>query len=169
MNIPIDKNRKWIAGLHESIDRLGEDLKAAIMKPVGKTCASDLLRLCEEHLGREVATVEDLIEGWNSLREGRQLKGNWEIDGDTIRGTFHECGCPLVRSGMIDLHPVQCYCSQGMMETVFARVAKQPLKVSIIRSFGRGDGVCEFLIRPRHPDHQYFRGLRTSADTMHNS
>lgn len=55
------------------------------------------------------------------------------------------------------------------METVFAKVAKHPLKVSILRSFGRGDGVCEFLIRPRHPDHQYFRVLRTSADTIPNS
>lgn len=151
INIPVDKNRKWIAGLHESIDQIAEDLKAAIMRPVGESCASDLLKLCETHLGIQVETVQDIVEGWNILRQTRQLRGIWEIDGTTIKGTFHECGCPLVRSGMIDLHPVQCYCSQGMMETVFARVAKHPIRVEIKRSIGRGDSVCEFLITMERP------------------
>jgi hypothetical protein len=142
MNIPVDKNRKWMAGLHESIDQLEEKQKAAILKPVGKTCALDLLKLCEDHLGRAIVTMEDLIDGWNILRQSRQLKGKWEIDGATIKGTFGECGCPLVRSGMIDLHPVQCYCSQGMMETIFAGVAKHSVTVDIKRSIGRGDSVC---------------------------
>lgn len=31
MNIPIDKNKNWVAGLHESIDKLDQDLKLAII------------------------------------------------------------------------------------------------------------------------------------------
>jgi len=151
MSIPVDKNRKWIADLHESIDRLEEDAKATIMKPVGKTCAADLLKLCESHLGKEVVTAEDLIAGWNLLRERRGLQGRWEIDGDVIRGVFGECGCPLVRAGMIDLHPVLCYCSQGMMETIFAAAAGQGVPVDVKRTIGRGDNACEFVITPKHP------------------
>ena len=147
MNSLVNKNKRWIAGLHESIDRLDEDLKAAIMKPIGEKCASDLLSLCEKHLGRKIDTIEDLVRGWNILRNKRNLTGKWEFEGDTVRGTFGECGCPLVRAGTIELHPVQCYCSQGMMETIFSKVAGNTIEVDIKRSIGRGDNVCEFRIR----------------------
>jgi hypothetical protein len=62
-------------------------------------------------------------------------------------GIFKECGCPLVRSGMIALHPIQCLCSQGMMEMIFSKVAMRSVKVEIKRAIGRGDDVCEFVIK----------------------
>ncbi len=148
MNIPIDKNRSWTAGLHEGIDKLDQNLKYAIMKPAGKACASDLMLLCEKYLGKKIATLEDLTAGWNMVRDKRGLAGRWKFEGNAIRGVFGECGCPLVRSGLIELHPVQCYCSQGMMETMFSQVSKKAATVEIKRSIGRGDDVCEFLIKP---------------------
>lgn len=147
MNLPIDKNTRWIASLHESIDQLGEDLQAAIMKPVGKRCASDLFSLCESYFGKKIDTIEDLINGWNILRDKRNLEGKWEFKGNRVRGTFYECGCPLVRSGMIKLHPVQCYCSLGMMEMIFSKVTKRTVQVDIKRSIGRGDDVCRFIVK----------------------
>ncbi len=147
MNIPVDKNRSWMARLYESIDRLDQSTKAAIMKPAGQACADDIVLLCEKYLGRAVNTVDDLVSGWNMVRERRNLTGRWEIQGNVIKGVFGECGCPLVRSGLVELHPVQCYCSQAMMETVFSRVAKKPADVRINRSIGRGDEACEFLIK----------------------
>lgn len=147
MNIPVDKNRRWIASLHSSIDRLAENEKASLMKPAGKECASDLLALCEESLGREIETIEDLVLGWNIAREKRGIEGSWQIEGQTVTSTLQSCGCPLVRSGLVDLHPVQCHCSQGMIEAVFSRVAKRKIGVEIKRSIGRGDDVCEFMVR----------------------
>lgn len=146
MSIPINKNKSWIAGLHESIDQLDEDLKLAIMKPAGMRCVEDILSLCEEYLGRPINTIEDLVAGWNILRDKRNLIGKWKIEGDLIRGVFGECGCPLIRSGLIELHPVQCYCSQGMMEDIYSKVAKKEVSVDIKRSIGKGDNVCEFLV-----------------------
>ncbi len=116
------------------------------MRPAGEACASDLLDLCEGRLGEKVESVEDLVAGWNIVREERRLRGKWQIKGPTVTGIFEQCGCPLVRSGLIELHPVQCYCSQAMMETVFSRAAKKTVEVRIIRSVGRGDEVCEFVI-----------------------
>jgi hypothetical protein len=147
MNIPVDKNRTWMASLHKSINQLDDNLKSAIMKPAGQACATDLLTLCEKYLGNKIHTVDELISGWNIIRDRRKLTGRWESHGDTIRGVFGECGCPLVRSGLIELHPVQCYCSQGMMETIFSRFSKKPVEVKILRSIGRGDEACDFLIK----------------------
>jgi predicted hydrocarbon binding protein len=147
MNIPVNKNRAWMARLHESIDQLDQNLQQSIMKPAGEACASDLMSLCEKYLGKKVISVADLVTGWNILREKRNLKGTWEFEGNGIRGIFGECGCPLVCSGLIELHPVQCLCSQGLMETIFSRVAEKPVDVEIRRSIGRGDDVCDFFIR----------------------
>ncbi len=146
MSIPINKNRRWVSSLHGSISQLPEDMKAAIMKQAGMDCAADLWSLCEKYSGKPINTIEDLVHGWNMVRDSRNLEGRWEIDSGTIRGTFYECGCPLVRSGLIELHPVQCYCSQGMMENVFSKAAKKAVEVVMKRSIGRGDNACEFII-----------------------
>ncbi len=147
MNLPINKNRTWIARLHESIDRLDPNLKLAVMKPAGVACASDLMLLIEKYTGKRASSVADLVAGWNIVREKRGLSGRWELDGNIVRGVFNECGCPLVRSGLIGLHPVQCYCSQGLMETIFSESAGKPVEAEIRRSIGRGDDVCDFLIK----------------------
>jgi hypothetical protein len=146
MKIRIDKNRKWVANLHKSIDQLPEEQKALIMKQAGANCANDLLKLCENFLGRQIDTIEDLVSGWNILRDSRNLEGKWEFENNIAHGIFNECGCPLVRSGMIELHPIQCLCSQGMMEIIFSKVAKSAVKVETKHTIGRGDGVCEFVV-----------------------
>jgi predicted hydrocarbon binding protein len=148
VKLPINKNLRWMAGLHASLDQLDEDVKAAVMKRAGVSCAADLYQLCENFLGKKVETIDDLTMAWNLVRAHRALKGQWEFAGNFIRGIFYECGCPLVSSGLIKLHPVQCYCSLGMMETIFSRVAQKPVQVDLVRSIGRGDTACEFIVRP---------------------
>jgi hypothetical protein len=147
MGIAAKKNQRWVAGLHEGIDQLDQDLKNKIMKPAGNNCALDLLALCEKYLEKRIESIEGLVSGWNVLREKRNLKGKWEFEGKNIRGIFGECGCPLVQSGLIRLHPVHCYCSQQMMENIFSRMTKEKVEVAIKRSICRGDNACEFLVR----------------------
>jgi len=146
VKIPIDKSRRWISGLHQGMNRLDDDTKLEVMKPAASHCMVDILSLCKEYLGKEIDSVDDLLSGWNMLRKDRELNGNWVYEGTVIRGIFSECGCPLVRSGLIELDPVQCYCSQSMMENIFSRTAKRGVNVEIERSIGRGDSVCEFVI-----------------------
>ncbi len=132
--------------LHKSISALGENQALAVMKPCGQGCATDILALCEKILGRKVGSLEDLVAGWNTIREERGLAGKWEFEAGAVKGTFKECGCPLVRSGLVELHPVQCYCSQGMMETIFTAAAGKPASVELRRTIGRGDDVCHFVV-----------------------
>jgi predicted hydrocarbon binding protein len=146
MNIPVGKNRKWVASLHRRIETLGDDVARSVMSAGGADCTSDLLALCGKKLGKPVTTVEELVQGWNGLRESRGLQGLWELEGAVAHGVFHECGCALVRSGLIELHPVQCLCSEAMMQNIFSTVAGKPVEVLLRRSIGRGDEVCEFII-----------------------
>lgn len=147
MSLPIAKNKSWISHLHKSISGLDVQQQALLMKPCGNDCAEDILLLCKKNLGRKIASLEDLITGWNMRREQRGLTGKWEFEQNTIRGIFKECSCPLVSSGLIDLHPVQCYCSQGMIESIFSTVAGRPVEVEVKQTIGRGDDVCHFLVK----------------------
>ncbi len=116
------------------------------MQPAGVQCANSLLPLCEKHLGRKIETIEELAAGWNKLRDSRNLSGRWTFTGDAVIGMFLGCGCPLVRSGLLELHPVHCLCSKTMMETIFALVSRKTVEVEIKRSICRGDYLCEYLI-----------------------
>lgn len=146
MKLPIAMNRRWIRGLHEGLGSLDEGDRLKIMKPAAFQCSSDIWKLCEQFLGKDIESVDDLTEGWNLLRADRGLVGSWVKEGGLFKGVFSECGCPLVRSGLIELHPVQCRCSQSMMEQIFSRAAKRDASVKLERSIARGDKVCEFII-----------------------
>lgn len=143
----INKNQKWIESLHEGISLLDEADQEALMKNAGVSCVSDILQLCESSLGHKIKTISDLINGWNLLRESKGLTGGWRSDGQEIIGIFHECGCPLIRAKYIKLHPIQCLCSKGMIETIFSKISQTNVKVEMKQSIGNGDNVCEFKVR----------------------
>ena len=151
MNIPVEKNRRWVALLQKSIAGLDERQQAALMEPCGQGCAEDILVLCRKFLGRKVGSIDDLVEGWNRIREQRGLTGRWERLQDGFEGVFGECGCPLVSSGLVELGPVHCWCSQGMMGTIFSKVAGRPVQVELRKTIGRGDRVCHFLVKLSAP------------------
>ena len=142
----LDKNIRWIGAVEKSIAKLHAAQQKTVMHEAGWECAADLLTLCEKSLGRAIASVADLVKGWNLLRADRGLHGDWVLEGNIVRGVFQECGCPLVRSGLVQLHPARCFCSQSMMETIFSEIAGKEVSVEILRTIGRGDAVCEFHV-----------------------
>jgi hypothetical protein len=142
----LDKNMRWIGALEKSVSALPAGQQKALMAEAGRSCAGEVLVLCEKSLGREIFSIEDLIEGWNLLRSSRNLYGGWVRVGNTVKGLFTECGCPLVRSGLVQLQPARCFCSQNMMETIFSKIARKEVAVEIRQAIGRGDAVCEFHV-----------------------
>lgn len=142
----LDKNMRWIGALEKSIAALPAGQQKLLMAEAGRSCAGEILALSEKSLGREIVSIEDLIEGWNMLRSRRNLYGGWVRAGNTIKGLFTECGCPLVRSGLVQLQPARCFCSQNMMETIFSKIARKEVVVEIRQAIGRGDAVCEFHV-----------------------
>jgi len=146
MNYDHQKNQKWIESLHEGISLLHKTDQEALMRNAGISCVSDILQLCESSLGHKIKTISDLINGWNILRESKGLEGVWQSNGLEITGMFHECGCPLVRAKYMKLHPIQCLCSKGMIETIFSKVSQTNVKVEMKQSIGNGDDMCEFKV-----------------------
>jgi len=142
----IEKNRRWVGSLHTAINQLSGKDRLMVMREAGVGCSFDILALCESVLNHPVCSLEDLITGWNTVRKSKNLQGQWVMHGGCITGTFHECGCPLVRSGFVQLTPVQCLCSKGMMEKIFSHVTQKKADVHVKQSIGNGDDVCEFTV-----------------------
>jgi hypothetical protein len=93
-DLPVKKNRNWVALLHQAIDGRDEQTKATIMKACGEGCSRDIIALAERFLGARIETVDQLVAGWNLIREHRGLTGKWEYVPEGIRGIFKDCGCP---------------------------------------------------------------------------
>ncbi|MGD8564642.1 MAG: hypothetical protein PVG03_19025 [Desulfarculaceae bacterium] len=144
--LSVERQRGWVRAVQQGIDALDASVQEGVMKQAGENCAAQLLALCGQHLGRPVGTPWDLIQGWNKLRDVRGLNGRWQVQGDTITAEFGECGCYLVRLGLIEPSPSLCHCSQSMMDAVFSRSAGADRKVKILKSVGRGDDVCRFEV-----------------------
>jgi len=142
----LEKNKRWIGAIEQGVAGFDPDQQKLVMKDAGKDCSQDIWILCEKFLNDKVESVADLVRGWNLLRQSRNLNGEWILEGNIVRGLFEECGCPLVRAGLVELQPIQCWCSQNMMEAIFSRAAERMVFVEIKQSIGRGDKICEFHI-----------------------
>ena len=141
-----EKNKRWIGSIEKGLADLDIQQQKLVMLEAGEECSFDILALCEKALETTVDSVADLVRGWKLVRQSRNLHGYWMLEGYVVRGVFEECGCPIVRAGLVELKPVQCWCSQNMMEAIFSKAAKGMVSVEIRQSIGRGDKVCEFYI-----------------------
>jgi predicted hydrocarbon binding protein len=72
--------------------------------------------------------------------------GRWTREGDKITAVCTECGCPLVRNGLVSLAGTLCYCSLGWVRAIFEALLRKPVKVELEKAIGFGDEICEFVV-----------------------
>lgn len=142
------KNRQWTCALEKGLAKLPEDLQREVMQGPGADCAHVIMHLCGKNLGHAPEGIEDLLEGYNLLRESLGLHGKWQLKDGVAIGVFSECGCPLIRTGLLELHPTRCLCTHAMLEALFQEATGGPVKVEIVESIARGDQVCCFQVTP---------------------
>ncbi|MFC1968766.1 hypothetical protein ACFLVX_05230 [Chloroflexota bacterium] len=144
----VTQNAAWIEAVEKALADCGNmSLTKEVMKAAGQKCARQILDDCREILGKEPATVDDLINATNKRRwQKHSLTNLWEKQGNKAYLKINECGCTLVKAGLATPNPVHCLCSAGMMESIFSTVCEGPVSVEIVRAIGFGDDVCEFCI-----------------------
>jgi predicted hydrocarbon binding protein len=99
------------------------------------------------HFGRSPNSVDELIRAINRRRKDvLRAKTFWVRDGDTAHFKLQKCSCDLVEAGLAEPNPNFCLCSAGMFESVFFNVCKGPVKAEIVKSIGKGDSHCEFIV-----------------------
>jgi predicted hydrocarbon binding protein len=139
--------RSWlealVAGLAGEVD---EETRARLMQRCGRACAEHHGSIeVVQALRRDVGELDELLDRLNQL-DGFWC-GMWQRDGTSVRSVCEVCGCPLVRAGWVELSPTLCHCSRGWAAAVFEIALGGPVQVELRQAIGRGDPVCEFVVR----------------------
>ncbi len=146
--VAIKRNASWIEAVEKTLANEGDAaLTKAVMKAAGRECAQQILRECEQILGRRPVTVDEILEATNARRQHQlKLSGLWERQANTAHLRIDECGCSLVKAGLARPNPIHCLCTVGMFERIFSAVCRGPVNVEVIKTIGSGDDACEFTV-----------------------
>jgi len=131
------------------LDRVDLETRKGIMELCGETCAREELYGPAIDIARRIAEEEE-EEGEVLRRANEEISwcGKWARDGENIRCTCRECGCPLVRGGVVRPTGTFCYCSRGWVRTIFEALLKGPVRVELEEAIGFGDEVCRYVVHP---------------------
>jgi len=139
--------RKWLEALLAGLDaEVDEKTRAQVMEHCGQACAlhhEDIERT--KIIQHDAKEIDELLDRLN--QQENFWCGKWVIDGDIIYSVCEECGCPLVRAGLVEPSPTFCDCSRGWVKAVFETVLGRPMEVGLEQAIGQGDRVCEFVVR----------------------
>jgi predicted hydrocarbon binding protein len=139
--------RTWLDMLVTGLDaEVDEEARARVLTHCGRGCAlyhGSLERAKAIQQGTQ--DVDELLDELNQ-QEGLWC-GRWIRDDDIITSICEACGCPLVGAGLVKPSPTFCNCSRGWVEAVFEIVLGKPVTVELKQAIGRGDPVCEFIVR----------------------
>ena len=137
---------RWVAALLSGLDGEVEDnIKPQVMEYCGRACAvhhGDIDTV--KAIRSKVKDVDELLHRLNQ-QEGLWC-GKWVRDGDTICSICQQCGCRLVRAGLVKPSPTFCQCSRGWVKAVFETALGRPVNVKLRQAIGRGDPVCKFIV-----------------------
>jgi hypothetical protein len=134
--------------LLDGLSLTDQETRQEIMMMCGEACAR------EEHWGsatqiaERIAEEEDDIERILARANDEILWcGKWVMRDDRIESTCGECGCSLVRFGVVKNTGVFCDCSKGWVQTIFSTLLKQPVRVDLEKAIGFGDDECRYIVR----------------------
>ena len=144
-NFEVELLREWVQSLLVTLDEgFVHETHTRLLEACGEACAAhhgDLEKA--EELGGAFDDIDGLLAELNGRFD---WCGEWRRDGDAIVSICSQCGCPLVREGLVKLVPAFCECSRGFVGALFERVLGQSVSVVLKRAIGRGDPVCEFVV-----------------------
>jgi len=133
--------------LLEGLSLVDQNTCEIIMSKCGEACAN------EDFWGPAVDIAERISEEENDVekileRANNEISwcGKWINHGDRIESTCRECGCLLVKNGLVTRTEIFCYCSKGWVKTIFDTLLKKPVRVELEKALGFDDDECRYVV-----------------------
>ena len=125
----------------EGIKNLDEETRLRIMEKCGEACAESTSLNIAEKIAEETEVIDLIL-----FRANKEIPwcGKWVLSENKISSTCVECGCPLVRHGVVNLTETFCLCSRGWVKTIFEVLLRRPVDVELRKAIGRGDDTCRY-------------------------
>lgn len=132
----------WFAGLMQGLEELDEPSRRQVLHRCGEACA----RSYTIQVFREAKqTSTDMGSFLQSLSQ-RFAGATYERNGpDSIRVTYGQCGCDLVRLGLVT-SPSLCECTVANLRENFEQALGVPATVALETSILRGGGRCTLTV-----------------------
>ena len=128
----------------KGLEEVDLETRKRIMERCGEACAMVTVDFeTARGIAGESTDEEEILR---RLNEEIPWCGAWTREGDVVGSTCVRCGCPLVRSGAVDLRGTLCLCSRGWVKKVFETLFKRPVDVDLEKAIGFGDEVCKFVV-----------------------
>lgn len=131
----------------EGLEAVEEESSLEIMKACGGVCAEEEVWGPAVDIARRISEQEQDLERVIE-RANKEIAwcGEWIHDGDRITCTCEECGCLLVKNGIVRHTKVFCYCSLGWIETIFGILLRRRVDADLEKAIGFGDDVCRYVV-----------------------
>jgi hypothetical protein len=131
----------------DSLSHLDDETRDKIIRLCGEACAKDATWGSAIDIAKKISQEETRLDRIIE-RVNNEISwcGKWVRRGNIVSSTCNECGCPLVRHGVVKNPEVFCDCSKGWVDTIFSTLFKRPVQVRLEKSIGRGDDECRFSV-----------------------
>ena len=142
-----NKALQWINAILSEISLLEEKIGIKIIEKCGRECAKshDLADDCIK-IRNEVENNNDIDLLFSVYKE--KIFNNsprFYKEGKIIYLEYHECSCPLVKSGGVE-NPFLCNCTRGYTKERFEALFGKSVKVELLKSILNGDKICKQAI-----------------------
>lgn len=137
----------WSGDLLVAMDKeLDEATWIKLMDACGAACYHRFKEFITKEAGNDMdKLIEIYRDRW--VRDPESVKRK----GDIVEVTYrikdpNGCPCAVSHLRLPKKDDMRCYCSAGSLKAIFSTVAGKPLKVDLVKSARRGDGMCRFHI-----------------------
>jgi hypothetical protein len=137
----------WFAGLMNGLESLDEPGQEAILRQCGKACAESYTAEVFQHARKNSANLEGFLA---ILAASFPDASYQQLTPKTIRVRYSQCGCDLVKEGLIK-SPLICGCSVYNLRENFERAWGIPASVALESSILDGAPQCSFLVSLEKP------------------
>jgi len=132
----------WFAGWLRGMDDLDEPSRRKVLHECGKACAHSYTVQVFREAQEKSTGLESFLENLDQRFPTAQYE---RVSPDTIKVTYNECGCDLLKLGLVQ-SPTLCECSAANLRENFEQSLGGLVSVSIESSILRGENQCVLIV-----------------------
>jgi len=132
----------WFAGFMRGIEALDEPYQRKVLYECGKACAQSYTA----QVFREAKENSEDMDSFFQNLSRRFSEATYERNGSrTIKVTYNQCGCDLVRLGLVK-SPTLCECSAATLRENLQQSLGVSASVAVESSILRGGTHCVLIV-----------------------
>src|SRR5512136_3006732 len=131
----------WFAGFSRGMETLDELSQRKILHECGKACAQSYTVQKFRQVKQNSADLDTFLLNLSRESSGSKYE---RIGSNTIRATYNNCGCDLVRLGLVK-SPALCECSAANLRENLEQSLGKSTSVAVETSILRGGTQCVLI------------------------